>query len=257
VKVVAIIQARLGSTRLPGKMLMLLLDRPVIAWTVQRVRLAEQVDEVVVATSRADGDDRLAAWCRDNAVPVFRGSEEDVLDRYYRCAREYGATHVVRVTGDCPLCDPRIVDDLVTLCLADDELEYVTNCEPLTYPEGMGVEVLPVDTLEKAWRESTLPSHREHVTPYIRFHPERFRHTAVTSEEDLSHIRLTVDYPEDLMALERLTRLLDERHLVPDFRLSDVVALLDGRPDIQKALSSRERDLWRLEVARDERRPLE
>ena len=138
-KIVAIIQARMGSTRFPGKMLKLLLDRPVIAWTVGRVSLSKCVHSVVVATSKAKGDNTIVQWCIDNKVPVFRGAEEDVLDRYYRCALEHNATHVVRVTGDCPLMDPQIIDSVVHLCTGGEHVDYATNAEPVTYPEGMSV----------------------------------------------------------------------------------------------------------------------
>ena len=255
--VVAIIQARMGSTRLPGKTLMPLLGRPVVAWTVERIRLAKRVDRIVVATTDSVEDDPLAMWCEDSRNYVFRGSEEDVLDRYYQCAVEHLATHVVRVPGDCPFSDPELIDSVVELCLSDDKVEYATNCEPVTYPEGLDVEVMPLRTLEVAWRESTLSSHREHVTPFIRFHPERFKHTALRSDTDLSHIRLTVDYDEDLRALEELAQELEERGLLPGFGLQDVVAILDERPEILEALSSKRRGLWRQEVARDECRSID
>ena len=256
-RVVAIIQARMGSTRLPGKMLMPLLDRPVIAWTVGRVRLAQRVDEVVVATSDSGGDDPLAEWCAGHGVSVFRGSEDDVLDRYYRCAMERRATHVVRVTGDCPFSDPEMVDSVVELCLVDEGVDYATNGEPVTCPEGLEVEAMPFRTLEIAWRESTLPSHREHVTPFVRFHPERFRHATLRCEPDLSHLRLTVDYEGDLRALEELARELRSRGQGFDFGLEDVIAILNERPVIVDALGSRRRGLWRREVARDEDRRIE
>jgi spore coat polysaccharide biosynthesis protein SpsF len=257
--VVAIVQARMGSTRLPGKMLMRLVDRPVIAWSVQRVRLSRDVNSVVVATSRSAGDDALARHCSSSGIPVFRGSEVDVLDRYYRCALEQGATHVVRVTGDSPLVDPRIIDATVALSLADEGVDYATNAEPMTYPEGMGVEVMPFGTLETAWRESALPSHREHVTPFVRFHPERFRHAVLRAEPDLSHVRLTIDYPDDLAALEELVGILRTRGFDSDssldFSLDEILAVLDETPSIRSLLGSKSRDLWRQEVARDEGRP--
>lgn len=255
-KVVTIIQARMGSTRYPGKMLRLMLNRPVIAWTVGRVSLSKCVHSVVVATSKAKEDNPIVQWCIDNEVPVFRGAEKDVLDRYYRCALEHNATHVVRVTGDCPLIDPQIIDSVVHLCTSGEHVDYATNAEPVTYPEGMSVEVMPLETLEVAWRESTLPSHREHVTPFVRFHPERFKHATLQSKLDLSDIRLTIDYKEDVIGVSKLLEVLDRRDFGLKFSLEDVLAVLEQEPEIQSLLGSRERDLWRYDIAREEGRPL-
>ena len=252
--VVAIIQARMRSSRFPGKMLASLCNRPVLGWTVGRVEMAQCVDKVAVATSESTEDDDLADWCVSNGITVFRGSEQDVLDRFYRCAQKFHASHVVRLTGDCPLLDPDIVDQVVRLAIEDTDVEYASNVEPLTYPEGMSVEVMPFHSLETAWRESTLKSHREHVTPYIRFHTERFKHAILRSNPDLSHIRLTVDYKEDLDALRRIVQALRSRGFDMAFDMNDILEVLDRNPAISSTLDRRRRDLWRQEVARDEGR---
>ena len=247
----------MGSTRFPGKMMAPLLGRPLLEWTVSGMRNAAMPDEVVVATSDLADDDPIAEWCRSNGIPVFRGSAADVLDRYCRCAGEYGAQHVVRVTGDSPLVDPALVDVVTRLALDSPDVDYATNGEPPTYPEGMTVEVVPMRVLETAWRESTLPSHREHVTPFIRFDPKRFKHAALRSERDLSHIRLTVDYPEDLDGIAKILNILEKRGLLPGFSLEDVVSIWDGSVTVRNILGTPQRDLWRREVAREEGRAID
>lgn len=251
-RVVAIIQARMSSSRFPGKMLKIIGSLPVLAWTAERMGLAKTIHEVIVGTSDQDQDDPIAKLCHDYGIRVFRGAELDVLDRYYKCASEYNATHVVRVTGDCPFIDPSIVDDVVTLCLADERVEYASNHVPMSFPEGMSVEVMPTKTLEIVWHESVLPSHREHVTPFIRFQPSRFSHANLKSPIDLSNIRLTVDYKDDLLGLDRLAKLLESKGFEMDFALDDVISILESEPTIQALLNPRERDLWRHQVAREE-----
>jgi spore coat polysaccharide biosynthesis protein SpsF (cytidylyltransferase family) len=252
--VVGIIQARMGSRRLPGKMLMPLGGRPLIDWIASRAAGSQLCNQIVVATTELHADDPLAEWCRRENVECFRGSPDDVLDRYFHCARRHGATHVVRLTGDCPLLDPRIIDRVVALALDDERVQYATNCEPATFPEGMSAEVLPMDVLDMAHRQASLANHREHVTLYVRLAPERFRHAVLRATPDLSHLRLTVDYREDQEALDELIRELAARHLLDGGRLEDVVSTLMARPDIQARLAIHQRDLWRKEVMPDARR---
>ena len=251
-KTVAIIQARLASVRLPRKMLRELRGRPVIAWTTRRVAMAERVDQVVVATTDLPEDDPLAAWCDENGVQVFRGSSDDVLDRFYQCARAMGAGYVVRVTGDCPLTDPAAVDSVCALLADSPEADYAANCEPPVQPEGMAVEALPFRTLDTAWRESTLPSHREHVTPYVRFNPERFAHVLLPAERNLSHMRVTVDYEQDIEGLNLLLERLDERGVGEGFALGDVVAVWEEDHGVRELLGGPQPDLWRESVLKEQ-----
>jgi len=252
--VVAIIQARMGSRRLPGKMLMTLGGRPLMEWIVLRAKRSRLCHQVVVATTDLPADDPLAAWCRQHRVECYRGSADDVLDRYVRCGRLHGASHVVRLTGDCPLLDPRIIDQVAHLMLDDPNIDYATNCEPATYPEGMSAEALPMEILETANRQARLANHREHVTLYVRLAPERFRHAVLRATPDLSHLRLTVDYQEDVQGLDELISVLDARGLLEDGRLEDVVSTLMSRPDIRAQLAVHERDLWRRELMPDAKR---
>lgn len=199
-RVVAIIQARMGSTRLPGKVLLDLSGRTMLGWVVRRARLAGLVDEVVVATTTAPGDEPIVDECRQLAVAWFRGSEHDVVERYHRAAEAYRADVVVRITADCPLIDPEVTDRVIRAFL-QHRPDYASNTLRRTYPRGLDTEVFTAAALGRACHEATEPYQRTHVTPYIYQHPECFRLLAVTLpplEEDLSGHRWTVDSWADL-----------------------------------------------------------
>lgn len=205
-KIVAIIQARMGSTRLPGKILLDLAGEPMLARDMHRLSRAQTLDEVVVATTIKSTDDAIVALCQKRNWPCFRGSEADVLDRYYRAAQEYQADVVVRVTSDCPLIEPEVVDRVVREFLErQPEIDYASNTAPeRTFPRGLDTEVMSFEALARAWREDKNPAWREHVTPYIRRHPELFETYGVINDEDLSYMRWTVDTPEDLALVRRI-----------------------------------------------------
>jgi glutamate-1-semialdehyde 2,1-aminomutase len=224
---VAVIQARMGSTRLPGKVLEDVGGRPLLARVVERARRARRLDAVMVATTTAAADDAVAAWCAGAGVPCFRGSEEDVLDRYVGAAREADADVVVRLTADCPLLDPAVVDEVVA-AYHSEPCDYATNVLEPTYPDGLDTEVFSRAALERAAAEARLPSEREHVTPYIRNHPAQFRLRSVRGECDLSALRWTVDDPRDL----ELVRAVYARLGDAEFGMSDVLALLDEQPEL-------------------------
>lgn len=228
-KVIAIIQARLGSTRLPGKVLLDLAGEPMLVRDMDRLSRAETLDEVVVATTVEPADEAIVDLCQERGWPCFRGSEKDVLDRYYRAAQEYQADAVVRITSDCPLIEPQVVDQVVKAFLErQPELDYASNTAPeRTFPRGLDTEVMRFDALERAWREDDDPAWREHVTPYIRRHPERFQTYGVLNDEDLSRMRWTVDTPEDLAFVRRIYE-----HFGHDqFSWHEVLALLDRHPE--------------------------
>jgi spore coat polysaccharide biosynthesis protein SpsF len=203
-RTVAIIQARMGSTRMPEKVLLEIRGAPVLAHVVNRTRRARLVDSVVVATTTLPADDAIEALARDAGWPLVRDSASDLLDRYTVAARAHDADIVVRITSDCPLVDPQLVDDVVQ-ALATTGADYASNTlEPRTYPRGLDVEAITRAALERANAEDTNPTWREHAPPYIYRHPERFRLARVASPEDLSDHRWCVDTAEDLDLVRRI-----------------------------------------------------
>ena len=230
-KVVAIIQARMGSTRLPGKVLLDLAGAPVLARVVNRCRRAATLNDVVVATTTLAADDPIVALCRANNWPSFRGQEDDVLDRYYQAARQSRAEVVVRITSDCPLIDPEIIDLMVKTFLEPGALDYAGNSlPPRTFPRGLDVEVFSFEALARAWREDHNPAWREHVTPYIYRHPEKFRLHAVVNNPDLSLMRWTVDTAEDLAFVRKIYGYFGH----DGFSWREVLQLLERYPEWQE-----------------------
>jgi len=226
----AIIQARMGSTRLPGKVLMDLGNRSVLARVVQRLERTQLLGKIVIATSTLAGDDVIARECENLGVAWFRGSESDVLDRYYQAAKAHAASVIVRVTSDCPLIDPELVDDTIRLCL-DEKADYGSNVSPRTYPRGLDAEVFTMAALERAWREARAPHEREHVTPYIWEHPEVFHSVSLTGERDYSQYRWTVDTAEDLQLVREIYARFAPRD---DFRWLEIIALMEREPELAK-----------------------
>ncbi len=225
--ILAVLQARVSSTRLPGKVLADILGSPMILRQVERVMRAKNIDQLVVATSDRMDDDALADLCKAHGVEVFRGDLDDVLRRFGDCAADYGASHVVRLTGDCPLTDPEIIDRLISLHLAGN-YDYCSSAVPPTFPDGLDAEIMTATALSAAVNEATLPSEREHVTPFIISRPERFRLGSLRNEEDLSVLRWTVDEKEDLEFVRQVYGHLYERN--PAFTMQDVLDLLEREP---------------------------
>jgi len=228
-RVVAIIQARMGSTRLPGKVLLDLAGEPMLGRVVNRSRRAAMLEEVVVATTTKPADEAIVELCAACGWLCFRGSEDDVLDRYYRAAMQHQADVVVRITSDCPLIEPQIVDRLVREFLdLQPGVDYACNVLPRrTFPQGLDIEVMRFDVLERAWCEDLNPAWREHVTHYIQRHPDLFRIHGVLNEVDYSHVRWTVDTPEDLAFVRRIYD-----HFGHDrFSWREVLAVLEQHPE--------------------------
>lgn len=231
-KVVAIIQARMGSTRLPAKVLADVCGRPLLHRVIDRVQLVGSIDEIVVATTDVSVDDRLAAWVLENTCcKIFRGSENDVLDRFYQSAKSVGASTIVRVTADDPLKDPRLISYAINCLHEDEKLDYCSNTIRPTYPEGLDIEVFRYSTLEKAHREATLVSDREHVTPYIWRQPNLFQTKNFEFERDLSAWRWTVDKPSDL---EFIRRIHSEFADISSVTYIELIEFLELNPQIMK-----------------------
>lgn len=223
-----IVQARMTSTRLPGKVLLPLGGQPMLTRLVERLRWVQRADGIAVATTTNATDDPIATLCAQLGVFCHRGSEHDVLSRYADAARLYGADVVVRITSDCPLIDPALIDQVIAAYEARDS-DYVSNMLPPTWPYGMAVEVFSAAALAQAHAEAVQPAEREHVTPFIYWHPERYRLRNVASSVDLSHHRWTVDTPEDYELVRRLFEILYPTQ--PRFTQTDILAVLDAHSD--------------------------
>ena len=230
-KTVAIIQARMGSTRLPNKVLAEVTGRPMLWYVVHRTRQAQTVDQVVVATSTGPADDAIEEFCRQNRIDWFRGSEDDVLDRYYQAAIAHRADMVVRITGDCPLIDPDVID-LTVQAFIDGDYDYVSNTLRYTFPDGLDTEVFSFSALETTWLEAHNQSEREHVTPYLRL-SGKFKRRNVEHHRDLSgqEHRWTVDEPADLEFIRRIYENFAPR---VDFGLSEILQFLEGQPNLRQ-----------------------
>jgi spore coat polysaccharide biosynthesis protein SpsF (cytidylyltransferase family) len=231
-RVLAVVQARLGSTRLPGKALMDIAGRAMVAHVIARTLAVPGVDETVLATTVDPADDALVDLARSLGVLWIRGSVEDVLDRFHSALLEYPAGAILRVTADCPLLDPEVSGLVVRDYLEHrEEADYASNVQPATYPDGLDTEVFGAAALERAWREARLPSDREHVTTYMRDERNGFRLRNVAHREDLSMHRWTVDEPCDLEFVRAVYA-----ELAPDgarlFGMREVLALLGARPEL-------------------------
>jgi len=219
----------MSSTRLPGKVLMPLLGEPMLARQIERIRRARRIDGLVIATSREASDQPLADLCARIGVECYRGSLGDVLDRYYQAARPHRPRHVMRVTGDCPLIDPALLDALAELHFAG-AYDYSSNVHERTYPDGLDAEIFTFDLLERAWREAKTAAEREHVTPYMYRSGPALRRGALKDSVDRSALRWTVDYPEDFAFVARVFESLYPAH--PSFGTDDVHRLLARHPEI-------------------------
>jgi spore coat polysaccharide biosynthesis protein SpsF len=226
---VAIIQARMGSSRLPGKVLKDICGKPMLQRVVERISQAKSLSRVVVATTTSSDDDAIEKFCDGHGIDSFRGSQNDVLDRYHGAAEKFSADTVVRITADCPLADPEIIDLVVRNFLtAGGAFDYYSNINPPTYPDGLDTEVFSRQSLEIMWQEARLKSEREHVTLFIRNHPERFRIGNLTGEIDLSQMRWTVDEPADLEFVVGVYASFGEKK----FGFMDVVGYLTRHPGL-------------------------
>lgn len=227
--ILAILQARTSSRRLPRKVLLDVLGQPMLLRQLERVGRAKRIDGVVVATSTDPSDDEIESLCSANGIRCERGSLEDVLDRFYRAVATARPSHVVRLTGDCPLTDPAIIDAVVEHHLREGA-DYTTNALPPTFPDGLDVEVMKFGALERAWREASAGAEREHVTPYLYRHPELFHLASFGSGRDLSQLRWTVDEPRDYMFISRVYEALYARN--PEFGIEEILGLLRDHPEI-------------------------
>ena len=231
-RTVAIVQARVGSKRLPGKVLLDLCGKTVLGRVVERTSRMARIKDVVVATSALESDDAIEDECRRLGVTCFRGSEDDVLDRFRGAAQALGAEQCVRITADCPLIDPQVSDDIVAQFeAADPPVDYASNKIPQSFPRGLDTEVFTREALERSARWAKKPYHRTHVTAYMYQTPELFTLLSVVSDVDRADWRWTIDTPEDLGFVRSIYERFDRRS---DFSWMDVVNLIENEPALAK-----------------------
>lgn len=232
--VVIIMQARTGSTRLPGKILKRILGKTVLERQMERMLAAKTPSNVIVATTESKQDDEIVNICKSVGYDCFRGDENNLLDRHFKAAKAFNADVAVKIPSDCPLIDPQIIDKVIGYYLANsDKYDFVSNLHPPTYPDGNDVEVMPMEMLELAWRDAKKDYEFEHTTPFFWERPDRFRIGNVAWESGLNYSmshRFTIDYAEDFDFIKRVYEELYPEN--PLFALDDILELLDQKPEI-------------------------
>jgi len=227
--VVAIIQARMGSTRLPGKVLHLLKGRSVLSHVIERVTMAREVDSIVVATTEKPEDDLIVDEAKYCGAAVFQGSEHDVLSRYYHSAKESSADVIVRITSDCPVIDPEVISTIVRM-YKGQHCDYISNTLKRSFPRGLDAEVFSFESLDRAYQNAKHAEQREHVTPFIYQNPSLFKIASYECDHDYSEHRWTLDTSEDFMLIERIyEHLYDEN---PLFNWHSVLDLVQRYPEL-------------------------
>ena len=226
--IIAIVQARMGSSRLPKKSLMDIDGKTALEFMIDRVRKSDLIDDIVIATTINQEDDVITDLCINNQINCYRGSENDVLDRYYQSAKKYEATIVVRLTSDCPLIDPDLIDETINLYIKK-KVDYASNAVPpekKKYPDGSDVEVFSFDALEKSWIETTDLKDREHVTFYMWDKRDNFNTIMLDNEHDWGKYRITVDYIEDLELVREIVKKLNDNNL--DGTTKEIIEIIES-----------------------------
>ncbi|MBK3494836.1 glycosyltransferase family protein [Viridibacillus sp. YIM B01967] len=230
-KIVGIVQARMGSTRLPGKVMKEINGIPLLEYQIERMQRSKLIDEIVIATT-SDNNDPIIQLCTKLNVSYFEGSEQDVLERYYNAAEQYDADLVVRMTSDCPLIDPEIIDSVIQY-YCNNEYDYVSNTQTRTFPRGMDTEVFSMNALRSAFFNANEAYEREHVTPHLYLNSDKYTiGQYINSEKDISGFRLTVDTPEDFKLISII--LLDLYKMDKHFDLEMIIEKLENNPELIK-----------------------
>ena len=223
-----IIQARMGSTRLPGKVLMdVTKGKPVLYYVINQLKHCKSIEKIIVATTTLQEDDKIAQFCIDNKISYFRGDSKNVLERHYICAEKFSLSKIIRMPSDKPLLDPEVVDEIVEI-FNSNSFDYVTNFLPSTFPGGTEVEVLSFSSLKKSWEKAMLPSEKEHVTSYIYNHRDDFRIFNVVNSEDLSNFRWAVDRIEDLRLVREIVSKIHKNPIL----IKDILELFKNEPNL-------------------------
>ena len=235
----AIIQARCGSTRFPNKVFALIDGKPLLWHVVNRLKYATKIDDIIVATTVSEKDDKIEDWCKENNVHCFRGSEENVLNRYYSASEAFPSDYVVRITADDPFKEPKVIDAVITK-LIEEGYDHVTNNLPPSFPEGLDCEAFKKSALDRSEKEAETAFEREHVTQYIYHHPEIFKIGNVSNPENLSYLRWTVDKDVDFEMVKAVYA-----HRNPANKgillMDEILEILKANPEIEKINSEVER----------------
>lgn len=235
----AILQARMSSTRLPGKVMLSINGKPMIYRQIERIKQASVIDELIVATSTDSSDDPLVEFLETKGIEVFRGSLDDVLSRFLEIERETKPTAIIRLTGDCPLVMPGLIDEMVAQFYVSD-VDYLSNTLQPTYPDGLDIEVMRASALHKLVKFELSEAEREHVTLGISSRPSVFKLENFRGKEDLSQKRWTVDYLEDLVFIRQIFSEFEGRESI--FTFEDMMWLLDKNPDLGSEISADRRN---------------
>ena len=218
----------MGSTRLPGKVMKIIdTKNPSLQYTINQLKTCKTLNKIIVATTNLPEDDIIENYLQKIGVNVFRGSSDDVLDRYFKCAKHYGLSDIVRVTADCPLIDPNTVDTGVQL-FQSQTYDYVTNTFPRTFPDGNETEIFSINALEKIWKNAKLPSEREHVSPYMMKNPDEFRQFHLRNPIKIPPLRLTIDKEEDLELCRNIISKISKHPIL----LHDILELYGNEPKL-------------------------
>lgn len=236
-KIAIILQARMGSTRLPGKVLKPINNHPLLWYTITRLKKVKHECMIILATTDGEKDKELIKFAQSMKIKTFAGSENDVLDRFYQAAKLFKPDIIIRITGDCPLIDPVVIDKCIDVFLSG-KYDYVSNAHPPTYPDGLDTEILSMKVLEKIWTIAKKKSEREHVTPYIYTHPDEFKIFNVVNEKDLSSYRLTVDEQEDFELIATIIQHFGNK----DFSTNEVIDFLEEHKKLLEINKKFERD---------------
>jgi len=233
-KIYVVTQARMGSTRLPGKILKEILGKPMLVLFLERLAMMESINGIIVATTKEKEDDLVIETAEKfgHGIRTFRGSTEDVLDRYHHASKKYGVDAIVRITSDCPLFDPKVSDAVVREFIRRECDYCCNNLPPRTYPHGLDTEVFSYGALERAWKEAKLPAEREHVTPYIRNNPDKFSIREIRYQRNLGNLRWTVDFPEDFEFAKSIFERLYPSKM--GFGMDDVLDVIRKEPALGK-----------------------
>ena len=238
--ILAILQARMSSRRLPGKVLKPLLGQPMLLRQIERIRHSERIDQLIVATSDTADDDVIVDILQRSDVMCFRGSLNDVLDRFYQAALPLEPDFVVRLTGDCPLQDPTLIDELIEFALEND-YDYASNAHEPTYPDGLDVQVVRWSCLQEAWQKAKSTLEREHVLRFIHQQPQHYRIGSLKYKEDLSNLRWTVDELEDYLLVQQIFSALYPCN--PKFGFEDILDFLRQRPELSQINQHHQRNV--------------